>query len=51
MNSNLAEKLPDPALPAIGESYDGGFFAGQIAIDGKHYALVVAPKAEGQKPT
>ena len=33
----------------IGMSYQGGFYAGRIVIDGKAYALVVAPKAEGQK--
>jgi hypothetical protein len=36
------------ALPAIGESFGGGFFAGEITVAGERYALVVAPKAAGE---
>lgn len=35
------------ALPAINEPFAGGFYAGQIRIDGQLYALIVAPKDEG----
>ena len=35
--------------PSIGTPYGGGYYGGSIAIDGKTYALIVAPKAEGQK--
>ena len=36
------------SLPAYGESYEGGFFAGQISDGGTVYNLVVAPLATGQ---
>lgn len=51
MQSNLAEKLVDaPALPAIGEAFGGGYLAALMpAPDGRQFALIVAPKAEGQK--
>lgn len=35
-------------LPIIGTAMGGGFYAGRIVIDGKPFALIVAPKAEGQ---
>lgn len=35
-------------LPLIGTSMGGGFYAGRIRIDGQLYALIVAPKAEGE---
>lgn len=35
-------------LPVIGTAMGGGFYAGSILIDGKHFALIVAPKAEGE---
>lgn len=35
------------ALPAINEPFAGGFYAGQIRIDGQLYALIVAAKDEG----
>ena len=35
-------------LPAIGEAYEGGFFAGQINDGGTIYNLVVAPKSSGE---
>jgi hypothetical protein len=36
-------------LPALGAPFAGGFFAGDFLLDGERYALVVAPKAEGEK--
>jgi len=36
-------------LPALGAEFEGGFFAGEIVINDDRYALVVAPKAEGEK--
>lgn len=35
-------------LPAIGSTFEGGFFAGRFALDGKVYALIVSPKAQGE---
>jgi hypothetical protein len=35
------------ALPAIGQPYGGGFFAGQINLSGVVYNLIVSPKASG----
>jgi hypothetical protein len=35
-------------LPAIGAAFEGGFFAGRFALDGKVYALIVSPKAQGE---
>lgn len=36
-------------LPIIGTSMGGGFYAGRIRINGQLFALIVAPKAEGQR--
>ena len=47
MNSNLVEKLHERVLPAIGEAFEGNFFAG-FDLQDKRYILVVAPKAVGQ---
>jgi hypothetical protein len=44
MKSSTAE-----ILPLIGTTMDGGFYAGRILIDGKPYALIVAPKDEGER--
>lgn len=33
----------------IGALLGGGFFAGEMTIDGLRYALIIAPKAEGEK--
>lgn len=33
----------------IGSPLAGGFFGGEMTIDGERYALIVAPKAEGEK--
>lgn len=35
-------------LPAIGAALAAGFFAGLVAFNGDHYAIIVAPKAEGE---
>lgn len=50
MTTNLAEKLPEPAvLPAIGEAFGGGYLAALMpASDGRQFALIVSPKADGQ---
>lgn len=32
----------------VGSPFGGGFYAGRIMIDGQAYALVVAPKAQGE---
>jgi hypothetical protein len=42
------KKAAKTKLPAIGAALGGGFFAGVINVGGKVFALVVAPKAEGQ---
>ena len=51
MQSNLAEKLVDaPALPALGEAFGGGYLGALMpAPDGRQFAVIVSPKAEGQK--
>ncbi len=36
-------------IPAIGQPFAGGFFAGEFILEGERYALVVASKAEGEK--
>ena len=36
-------------IPAFGSPLGGGFFGGEIIINGERFALVVAPKAEGEK--
>lgn len=36
-------------LPIIGTAMGGGFYAGRILVEGKPYALIVAPKAEGER--
>jgi len=46
MNSitKTAQLIPtEPGTP-----FDGGFYAGRINVDGQAYALIVAPKAEGE---
>jgi hypothetical protein len=35
-------------LPAVGAALAAGFFAGLVAFNGDHYAIIVAPKAEGE---
>jgi len=36
-------------LPALGTPFGGGLFAGEYTLDGERFALVVAPKSEGEK--
>jgi len=40
--------MNDTKIPAIGEPFGGGFFAGLYYENGVRHALIVAPKAEGQ---
>jgi len=40
--------MNDTKIPAIGEPFGGGFFAGLYYENGIRHALIVAPKAEGQ---
>ena len=35
-------------LPIIGTAMGGGSYAGRVVIDGKPFALIVAPKADGE---
>ncbi|MFN3766800.1 MAG: DUF1566 domain-containing protein [Ectopseudomonas guguanensis] len=35
-------------LPAIGAAFEGGFYAGLIALNGETYGIVVSPKASGE---
>ena len=37
----------DQKAPAIGEPFQGGYYAGNFTLGGSLYALVVAPKAQG----
>jgi len=42
-------KTDHTELPAIGAPFEGGFYAGKFfGADGAPYALIVAPKAEGE---
>ena len=43
MKSSLAE-----ILPLLGTSMGGGFYAGRIRIEDQVYALIVAPKSDGE---
>ena len=50
MKSNLANKIEAHDLPAIGEAFGGGYLAALMpAPEGRQFALVVSPKAEGDK--
>ncbi len=58
--TNIIETEPNVTLPVgtrlylaepfaeIGAPLAGGFFGGEMTIDGERYALIVAPKAEGE---
>jgi len=51
MSSNLifTTGIPEgPFIPAIGSAFGGGYFAGRVRSGNNIYALVVAPRAEGQ---
>jgi hypothetical protein len=49
MQPAQAIQANDTAPLQIGALYGGGYYGGSIAIDGKTYAVIVAPEAEGQK--
>lgn len=36
-------------LPTLATPFEGGFYAGRIQVSGVPYALIVAPKAEGDR--
>ena len=41
--------MTDTAIPTIiGTPFEGGFYAGRFLIDDQIYALIIAPKAEGE---
>jgi len=42
----MKTKTTIPTAP--GTAFGGGFYVGRIRVDGADYALIVAPKAEGQ---
>jgi len=42
------DDAPSTVPTVIGTPFGGGYYAGRITIDGKEYALVVSPKAEGE---
>ncbi|MBS1188937.1 MAG: hypothetical protein H6R10_729 [Rhodocyclaceae bacterium] len=42
------QSSPQEINPILGTAMAGGFYAGRINIDGQAYALIVAPKAEGE---
>jgi len=42
----MAKKV---TVPALGSEFGGGFFGGEIVVNGERFALIVAPKAEGEK--
>lgn len=58
---NIIETEPNVTLPigtklyldepvvALGTPFAGGFFAGEMTVNGERYALVVAPKSDGEK--
>lgn len=39
---------PVAPLPNIGDSYAGGYYAGNFRIGSTNYALIMSPKAQGQ---
>ena len=40
---------PEEITPILGTAMGGGYYAGRILIDGQAYALIVAPKADGER--
>ena len=46
--SAVEKAAQSTTLPAIGEAYGGGFFAGLIRIGSSTYGLIVAPKDGGE---
>ena len=50
LQSQAAERKETTSpLPTLGAPFGGGFFAGEMSIENERYALVVAPKADGEK--
>ena len=47
--SNSITTLSPPPT-TIGQAYGGGFYAGQINVNGTQYYLIVAPKSSGEAP-
>ena len=47
---NIAAEPVSPKIqtPAIGAPFDGGFYAGNINVDGTTFALIAAPKFDGE---
>lgn len=45
MQSSTAE-----ITPILGTPMDGGFYGGRILIEGKPFALIVAPQGPGRAP-
>lgn len=45
----IQRRMEGHILPALGSPLAGGFFGGEMTIDGERYALIVAPKAEGEE--
>ena len=39
--------IPATSLPAIGDPLEGGFYAGKIDSNSKVFAVIIAPKAQG----
>ena len=48
MSNTQTNEIKRSDLPNVGASFAGGFYAGEHGTGGNTYALVVAPKAEGQ---
>jgi hypothetical protein len=43
------KSFANPLVPSgLGQSYAGGFYVGDIALGGKRYYIIVAPKATGE---
>ena len=49
MKGNSMKSSPEEITPILGTAMGGGYYAGRILIDGQAYALIVAPKAEGER--
>jgi hypothetical protein len=46
--ATMAVKRITETFHIIGANRDGGYYAGRVVVDGNPYALIVAPKAEGE---
>ena len=45
----IQRRVEGLSLPSIGSPFAGGYFAGEMIIEDERFALIVAPKAEGEK--